>query len=140
MTRHLILCCLAAVVFLTACAFRPPGSLVLPPQHYRGVVLDARTGAPVGNAAVTAIHQPYSVTYLLPAEPLGFTLTRQDGTFDLTIPDSRKTVNHLEANTDAHLADYAHPRKGELTGYNGVLNRVSQGRVNTILLHELHAR
>ena len=139
MTLLRVSCCLVAGL-LVACASRSRESREFSPQHYRGVVLDARTGAPVGNASVTAVHQPYSVTYLLPAKSLGFTLSRQDGTFDLTIPDARQTVNHLEATTNAHLSDYSHPRKGESIGYNGVLNRVSERRVNTILVRKLYAR
>ena len=134
-----ILCGLAAVL-LSSCASAPRPAAERPPRHYHGVVLNARTGAPVGYVSVTAYHQPFALPYVTPPDYLGFTLTRADGTFDLETSASRPPANHLEATANAPLANNTHPHQGELTGYNGVLNHVSTRRANTIRVRQIFAR
>ena len=136
---RLVFLCLTAVL-LTSCASLRAYHADVTARHYHGVVLDAKTGTPVGYVSVTAYHQPLGVAYLTPPDYLGFTMTREDGTFDLEFPAANRIVNHLEATSDAPLTNNARPHQGELIGYNGVLNHVSPDRMNTILVREIHAR
>ena len=134
-----VLCGLTTLL-LVSCASAPERTIVVPARHYHGVVLDAKTGAPMGYVSVTAYHQPLAVPYLTPPDYLGFTMTRADGTFDLETSATRRMVNHLEATANAPLSNNVRPQRGELTGYNGVLDRVSPTRTNTILVRGIHAR
>ena len=130
-----VFCCFAAGLLLTGCAFFPRRDAAdQPTRHYHGTVLDAHTGAPVARAVVTAEYHYFGTTYVLPEEYLGFTLSREDGSFDLDLPASKKPANHLEAQADAPLSDPPQPRHGQLTGCHGVLNHVSTRRPNTILV------
>ena len=129
-----------AAVLLTACASAPRQKAVLPARRYHGVVVDVKTGAAVGYVSVTAYHQPLGVPYVTPPDYLGFTMTRADGTFDLETPAGLGAVNRLEATANAPLSNNVHPHKGERIGYNGVLNRVSPDRTNTIRVREIRAR
>ena len=139
MTPRFVLSGLATAL-LTACASSPRYTADAPARHYHGTVVDAKTGAPVGFVSVTAYHQPFAVSYLTPPDYLGFTLTRADGTFDLEVPADRELANHLEATANAPLANNTHPHRGELIGYNGVLNHVSTRRANTIRVRQIFAR
>ena len=130
-----VFCCFAAGVLLTGCAFFPRHDAAeRPARHYHGKVLDANTGAPVAHAVVTAEYHYFGTTYVLPEEYLGFTLSQEDGSFDLDIPASKKPANHLEAQADVPQVGSTPAHHGQITGYNGVLNHVSTRRANTILV------
>ena len=112
-------------------------------RHFRGVVLDTQTKAPVADVRVTAIHHPFilvTIPFYLPENdsPVGSTVSRKDGSFDLEVAADQPDPSYLEAGVAEPRLARSPYREEHVGAYQGTLKHISERRSNTVLIQKAY--